>query len=726
MFNLRFLSAYRNPRRKTPTVLQMEAVECGAAALAMVMGYHKKIVPLEELRIACGVSRDGSKASNIIRAARNYGFIAKGYRSEPGKLRDYPFPMIVHWNFNHFVVLEGFHKGFAYLNDPGSGPKKVSLEEFDQSFTGIALVFEKGDDFKPSGQEKSMANALRSRLSSYKAAFIFVVLAGLTLVLPGLVIPVFAKIFVDDILVRNMQSWIMPLMIGMLLTLLMRGGLTWLLQRFLLRFETKLALTMSGRFFWHLLHLPMEFFAQRGVEIGDRVSLNDSVAQLISRDLATTVVNCFMIVFYLAVMFLYDTVLSLVAVGIVLLNLLAFRFAGRLRTDKNQSLIHQNGKLMATSMGGLQSIESLKSGGNESDFFAKWAGHQAKVMNSEQKLGFLTLLLAEVPLLLNSLNTAAILSVGSIRVMDGEMSIGMLIAFQSLMTSVSAPIQELVSLGTKVQEVKGEMNRIDDVLSFQAEYPDPEKEHQLVMKEQKAKLEGFVELRNVTFGYSRLEKPLIEDFSLVVKPGSRVALVGGSGSGKSTLAKLVSGLYQPWSGEILFDGKSRAEISSSLFYNSLSVVDQDISLFEGTLYENITMWDSTIPENEVMTAAKDAAIHDDISQRSGGYHHRLQEGGGNFSGGQLQRLEIARALVTSPSILILDEATSALDPKTEKQIDENIRKRGCTCFIIAHRLSTIRDCDEIIVLDRGKVVERGTHNDMKDAGGLYETLIRLQ
>lgn len=718
-------------RVKTPTVLQMEAVECGAAALAIVLGYFKSYVALEELRVECGVSRDGSKAVNILKAARRYGLTAKGYKKEPEQLRSMQGPMILHWNFNHFIVLEGFKKDRVFINDPGMGPRVISAEEFDQSYTGVVLTFEPSEDYVRQGRKRSIVGALHRRLKGSELAVLFVVLAGLGLVVPGLMIPTFTKIFVDQILLGQMNHWLMPLLMGMAMTAGLLGLLTWLQQHYLLRLETKLALNTSSRFFWHVLRLPIQFFTQRSSgEISSRVMINDRVAQLLSGELANACLGMLMIVFYVILMLQYSVLLTAVGVVIALVNVFFLRLVARQRIDQNQRLVQERGKMQGVSMGGLQVIETLKASGSESDFFANWAGQQSKLMNSEQELGVSTQVLAAVPVFLTALTTAVILSVGGMQVLDGVLSIGMLVAFQSLMSSFLQPVNRLVELGSTFQEVKGNMDRLDDVMNHpvDAQLADPasmnlgqlDKPEQTI---QQAKLAGFLELKNVSFGYNKLDGPLIENFNLQLKPGSRVALVGGSGSGKSTLSKLIAGIYQPWSGEILFDGKPREQISRDLLCNSLAVVDQDISMFEGTVRENLTLWDQTVPEADMVQAAKDASIHEDIASRSGGYEYELEESGANFSGGQRQRLEIARALVGNPSILVLDEATSALDPKTEKAVDESFRRRGCTCVIVAHRLSTIRDADEIIVLDRGKVVERGTHEQMREADGYYARLI---
>ncbi|RXZ82285.1 NHLP family bacteriocin export ABC transporter peptidase/permease/ATPase subunit [Paenibacillaceae bacterium] len=732
-------------RAKAPTVLQMEAVECGAASLAIVLAYYKSYIPLEELRIACGVSRDGSKASNVLKAARKYGMEAKGFRKNPEDLRTMQWPLIIHWNFNHFVVLEGIIKDRVYLNDPATGPRQVTYDEFDQSFTGVVITIKPTPDYTPQGKKPSIATSLASRIKGSETALVFAVIAGLFLVVPGLVVPVFSKIFIDHILLGKSQDWLMPLLGGMAVAALLRAGLTWLQRYYLLRLEMKLALSSSSRFFWHVLRLPIEFFSQRfSGDIASRVAINDRVAGLLSGQLAVAVLNCIMIVFFLFLMLQYSFTLTCIVAGASLLNLLFMRLITRRRNDQNQRLLQESGKLQGVSMNGLQVIETLKSNSSESDFFIKWSGHQAKLMNSTQQFSVSNQVLAAVPALLTSLGTVAILVIGGFQVMDGMLTIGTLVAFQSLAASFSNPVNEMVMLAGAVQEAGGNMKRLDDVLQYPierhfVEHPDKRAQQAAgdeqsredtepggAVQTEKAKLSGRIEIRDLTYGYSRLEAPLIDRFSLSIKPGMRVALVGGSGSGKSTIAKLIAGIYEPWSGEILFDGSRREQIPRNQIGNSLAVVDQDIVLLEGTIKDNITFWDSTIPEIDMIRAAKDAAIHDNIAERSGGYEHVIAENGGNFSGGQRQRLEIARALAGNPSIIVLDEATSALDSATEKWIDESLRRRGLTCVIVAHRLSTIRDADEIIVLSRGKIIERGTHAVLLEKDGHYTRLIQDQ
>jgi len=721
-----------NRRNKTPTILQMEAVECGAAALAMILAYWGRIVPLEKLRIECGVSRDGSKASNVLRAARKFGLKAKGFKYEEiEKLYDLDqFPAILFWNFNHFVVLDGFKKGKVYVNDPAAGPRELTLEDLDGSFSGVVLIFEPGPEFEKGGAKRSIAAALRRRLVGNELALIFVILCGLFLVVPGLVVPTFSRVFIDEYLVGQRESFVRPLLAGMAITAILRMGLTWLQEYYLLRLETKLALTTSSTFFNHILRLPVAYFAQRfSGEIGSRVGINNKVASTVGGKLSTTMLDCILVIFYAGLMFLYDFTLTIVCILLALANVIAVKLVSRKRVDASRRLLQEEGKLTGTAMNGLSMIETLKASGSEDEFFGRWSGYQAKALRAEQELGELTEYVNSVPPLVNSLITATILLLGSIKVMDGDLTVGMLVAYQSLMRSFTKPLNTFVTFGALLQELEADMNRLDDVLQYPQddEYTrDAPTERAVAPGGDIVKLSGELELKKADFGYSPLEKPLIKDFNLKITPGQRVALVGMSGSGKSTVARVVSGLYPEWAGEILFDGIDRKHLPTSLIKNSLAVVDQDIFLFSGTVRENVTMWDSTYPISTITTACRDAAIEDVIQTRIGTFNSEVEEGGGNFSGGQKQRLEIARALVGNPTILILDEATSALDPTTELFIDEATRRRGCTCIIIAHRLSTIRDADEIVVMEFGQIVQRGTHEQMKGEYGPYQRLIGAQ
>lgn len=705
-------------------MLQMEAVECGAAALGSVLGYFGRYVPLEELRLACGVSRDGSRATNILAVARQYGLVAKGFRKEPAELVNLPLPQIIFWNFNHFLVLEGFGKGRYYLNDPGSGPRTVSAAEFDRAFTGVVLTFQPGPEFKQGGTRPSLLPALRARLAGAGSAVLYLLLTSIALAIPGLLVPAFVRFFVDDYLVAGAQNVLPALLLAMTLTALLRAGLTALQQHRLLRLETRLALSGASRFLWHVLSLPIEFYAQRYAgAVGSRVAINDEVAALLSGELATAVLNLAVVIFYAAAMLLYDVPLTLVGLAIALLNVVVLQAIARQRADANNRLVIENGKLMATAMGGLQTVETLKASGAENDFFSRWAGYQAKAANAGQELGRYTSVLVTVPPLLSALTTVTVLALGGLRVLDGSLTIGSLAAVQLLMGSLMEPVNRLVALGGKLQDIQANMNSLDDVMLYRADPQVLPPNATAAGAAAGQRLSGALTLRSVTFGYNRLGRPLIQDFDLALKPGDRVALVGGSGSGKSTVARLVSGLYEPWAGEVLFDGIPRGQLPRRVITDSVAMVDQDIFIFEGSVRDNLSLWDATVPEADLVQAARDACIHDVVAARPGAYDSLVDEAGRNFSGGERQRLEIARALAGNPTLLVLDEATSALDPLTEQMIDSHLRRRGCTCLIIAHRLSTIRDCDEIVVLDHGRVVQRGTHDAMLRQDGPYAGLI---
>ena len=709
-------------RVRTPTIIQMEAVECGAAALGIILGFFGKWVKLEELRISCGVSRDGSKASNVLRAARSYGLESKGYQVEADKLRTFETPFVVFWNFHHFLVVEGFSRDKVHINDPGTGPRTISYQEFDNSYTGVALTFAPGSNFKSDGEQPSSWKSLLARLNGGGPALSLVMLASLFLVIPSLVVPAFNRIYIDRVLTDGFTEWIGPLILFMVGTAIAAMALTSLQQQYLLRLETRMTLGSSSNFIRHVLRLPVSFFSQRQpADVSSRIQSNDTVAQLLSRDLATSVISAVLVIFYAGFMFTYDPVLTILSAVFMALNIVILRVVARTRVDATRRLHQDQGRLVGTTYNGLQMIETLKATGTENDFFARWSGFQTKVSNGQQKLGLSNQILEVVPVLLVSLLTVLVLWIGSDQVISGTLTVGALVAFQGLLSSFTRPVQQLTQIGQKLQDVSADLNRLNDVENY-AIAP----KFNIVPNVSQGKLAGSIELGSISFGYSALAAPLIEDFSISISPGQRVALVGGSGSGKSTLAKLISGLNDPWSGEIMFDGRPIGDFGRNVLSASISVVDQEIFLFEGTVRENLTLWDDSISDELLHQALRDACIFDDIMSKPGGLNHLIREAGRNLSGGQRQRLEIARALATDPRILILDEATSALDSATEQIIDDNLRRRGCTCVIVAHRLSTIRDADEIVVLEFGKVVERGRHEDMKDAGGAYSRLIGVK
>lgn len=705
-----------------PVIMQMEALECGAASLAMVLAYYGKWLPLEQVRFDCGVSRDGSNARNILKAARSYGLAAKGYRYEPNDLRrDGKFPCIIHWNFNHFVVLDGFRGNKAILNDPAKGKYAVSLKTFDDSFTGICLLFEPTEDFTPGGKPPSVLAYAKKRLKGAGSAVAFAAITALITAITGVISPAFSRVFVDRLLTGKNPEWFIPFIIGLSLLGILQLVVGWINAVYSLKINGKLAMVGSTTFMWKVLRMPMEFFSQRMAgDIQGRQSSNASIAGSLVNTFAPLALNAVMMVFYLVVMIRYSLLLTVIGILSVLINLVFSNIISKKRINITRVQMRDSGKLAGATVAGIEMIETIKASGAENGFFEKWAGYQASANTQQVKFQKLNQLLGQLPALVSSVCNTAVLMVGVYLAMQGRFTVGMIMSFQGFLGSFISPATLLISAGQSLQEMRTEMERIEDVMRYPTDVPEDEPVSDNCEYD---KLSGNIEMKNVTFGYSRLAEPLIENFNLSLKTGSRVAFVGPSGCGKSTLSKLISGLYKPWSGEILFDGKKISEIDRSVFTGSLAVVDQDIILFEDTIANNIKMWDNSIEDFEMIMAARDAQLHEDIMQREGGYQYKMTEGGKDFSGGQRQRMEIARVLAQDPTIIILDEATSALDAKTEYNVVNSIKDRGITCIVVAHRLSTIRDCDEIIVMDNGRVAERGTHDELMKKGGMYAELV---
>jgi len=712
---------------KVPVILQMEALECGAASLAMVLAYYKKWVPLEEVRLACGVSRDGSNALNVARAAKGYGLNYKSlFISAKNIRKKATYPAIIFWNKCHFVVLNGFKNNYAYLNDPATGRVRIPMEEFNRSFSNVCIVFEKGEDFVPGGKPASTWDYLKQSMKGNSSAVTLVMITGALVTLSGVLIPVISRVFTDYVLSGKNPSWIQGLLLlflGVILFELIAGILHLLFTR---KATGKIAVTSNASFMHHLFRLPMAFFSQRlAGDIAQRAASNDRVASVMVGKLSPVLVNLMLLVFYLAVM--VNLSLPLTAVGIitVLLNLILARIISNKRTEMSMTQMRDQSMLSAATVSGIDMIETIKASGAENGFLERWSGYHAAVVKAKVRFAEVNRFLGTLPSLLQSLSNVTIMIIAYRMIMEGHFTIGMFLAFQGCMVAFVSPVNQLIAAGQTIQEMKADIDRIHDVMSYPEESiaKDDFTPEDL---DNASQLTGKIEVKHVTFGYSRLADPIIKDFNMEVTPGKRVALVGSSGCGKSSLAKLLTGLYKPWEGEILFDGKPISEIPKPIFNGSLAMVDQEVTMFQDTIANNIRMWDKTLEDFDVILAARDASIHQDIVTKKGGYEHILEENGRNLSGGQRQRLEIARALAGNPSIIIMDEATSALDARTEYEISEYLHDRGITCIIIAHRLSTIRECDEIIVLDKGVVAERGTHEELIQHDGLYKQLVSVQ
>ena len=749
-------------RARTPLVFQMEATECGAACLAAVLRHFGHWVSLEEMRAACDVGRDGCSAADIVRAARQYGLQATGWRQDLEDLPGLSLPAILFWEFRHFVVLERIGRRGYHLNDPSRGRCVVDRDGFDRGFTGVALELAPGESFRRTGRRPGVLRRLWPWVRGLWQSLLFAVLAGLLLAVPGVAAPVLLALFVDDVLAGGQRHWSGVLVAAMAAAAALAYLLTWLRVRALRRLSIAVAVRQADRFVGRLLGRSAGFFARRMA--GDLLSRMHSIERVVTVGVQQSVgvtVEVAMSLAFLSLMFVYDAPLAAVVVLIAVSGAIAARLASRWRTDDSHALRREQGLWTGVGLGGLRIIETIRATASEDGFFARWSGHQARELNARQRFEELGHVTEAVPVLFTALGGAAVLGIGGWYASSAAMPAGSLIAFYVLAWNFLQPVGRFVQFAELVRTLDAELARLEEVLDpldagndpldagndppdagndppdaerapagAVSAAPDtgvaakPSATPSVASVGGRLRLRGRVEMREVTFGFHRFRSPLIDRFNLTIEPGQRVAIVGPSGSGKSTLSLLAAGIYRPWSGRILFDGMSRGEIPRDVLNDSISVVTQDTALIAGSVRDNLTLWDPNVPDPLVIGAARDAAIHDDIIARSRGYDAEIEEGGRNFSGGQRQRLEIARALVTGPSLLILDEATAALDAVTEMRIDDALRRRGCSCLLVAHRLSTIRDCDRIIVLDGGRAVQDGVHDDLIAAeAGLYRELV---
>ena len=711
----------KNTRVKTPTIYQMEATECGAASLAMVFGYYGKFLPLEQMRIETGVSRDGCNAKNILRAARKFGLEAKGYRKSLEGLLECPGPCIIHWNFNHFVVWEGVQGKYAYINDPAMGRRKLTIEEVDDCYTGVTLMFEVTDKFEKTKRKRTLGGFIKKRLKGQMTPIAALFTIGLCMVVPGMIVPIFSQFFVDEILLGGHDDWMSVFLVVMGFTILFKQGLTYYRGMLLEKFQNKMALMSAHEFLSHMFRLPMSFFDQRySGDLAKRVDNNNNVSNFLAGELAETVLNIFVAAFYLIILLFYSPALTLIGIINVIFNVVVVKMSSNAISYMTMKFQQDQGKLVGNLFAGLNITSTLKASGAENEYVSRIQGNYAKTTLLEQKLGKHQEIINAIPSAANEITSVLVLLFGGLLVINGKLTAGMLVAYTSLLDSFTDPVNELVGFVQQIQTLKADMSRVEDIMNYEEDGKFKETETvPMVMK-----LQGNVELDNIAFGYSILEKPLVEGFNFNLETGKSIAFVGASGCGKSTVSKIVSGLYMPWDGEVRMDGIPMQQIPKEILSSSISTVSQEVTLFSGTIKDNLTMWNKSVMDVDIVKAAKDACIHDVITSKPGAYDYRLTEGGTNMSGGQRQRLEIARALVTNPTILIMDEATSALDSVVEKEIIDNIKRRGCTCVIVAHRLSAIRDCDEIIVMEKGKIVQRGTHEELAQIDGHYQRLIQ--
>jgi len=688
-----------------------------------VLAHFGRWVPLEELRHATAVNRDGTKASNIVRAAKLYGLAAKGFTRKPEEVAAMAMPVIVFWNFNHFITVEGFGNGRVRVNDPATGPRSMTASEFDEGFTGVVLTFERTPEFKTGGSPPSFVQNLTERLHHVRSGLLAIIAVGFLLLVPGLLLAGAQRAFTDFYLIGKLHSWLWWILGGLAGLALARAGMVLLQHHLMARLQLRLGVTSNGQLLWHILHLPTGYFAQRNAgEIANRTTIADRFTGLLSGSVGFAIVNLLTIAVYAVVMLTYSPRLALLVVAFAVINLALLMWTVRFLADLHRRSLQDDSRLQAMLVQGFASLDSYRASGTEDLFFRRWAGAHAKMISAEQEMNRWRRLLNNAPVLLNSVAGVAIVLLGGFSVMEGVISIGMLVAFQTLAASFNAPVASIVGIGAQLQETHGYADRIGDVLRQPLD-PMLRADRKISKRPQFA---GRLDVDNVSFSYSPVTPPLINGLSVSVEPGARIGIVGGSGSGKSTLGRLLVALTSPQSGEVRLDGVPMHEIENTALRTAVGYVDQNTTLISGTIRNNLTLWDPDVPDERVIAATKDAAIHDIIASRPSAYDTRLTENGGNFSGGERQRLAIARALVSNPSLIVLDEAMSALDAVAEQTIVDDIRRRGCTCVLIAHRISAVRDCDEILVLDQGQIVERGRHEALLAAGGLYHKLVHAQ
>lgn len=706
-------------RHNVPMMMQMEATECGAASLAMILAYYGLWKPLADVRYDCGVSRDGSSLANVNKAAKALGMATQAYRiAKPTDLQKVQLPCICHWEFNHFIVVTGISKKYVYINDPARSKLRLTHEEFDRGMTGVILTMWPSENFKKAGKPASVLRFAKERLKGAREAIIFTFITGLLLTIVGVIMPLLIQFFADDILSQRRPEMFKPFMCVFGLLLVAEVGIELLMGIYDRKFEMKLSAIGNAQFLWHVLHLPIEFFTQRSAgDIFTRMNAASGMASSLVDKLAPLITNLVLLLLYLYFMLHYSMTLTGIVIAITIINMILVNVMSKRQTEMSRQMLRNESRLTGITMSSLGNIETIKAAGAENAFFNRWKGYFATNYNSVIRTNISMTYFGILPQLFVLIGNTLVLAIGSYYIITGNFTVGMLMAFQSFMGSFNKPVSDIADTMSSLITMRSNMERMEDV--YRSEPDIAITAPASLTSEASGKLSGRLELRNLTFGHSRLAAPLFSNFNLTLQPGKSVAIVGSSGCGKSTLAKIIAGLYQPWSGEVLYDGKPLTQIPRPEFVNSVAMIDQDITLFEGTMAENIKMWDTSMEDFAMIVAASQANIHNDIAARPETYDMHITEGGTNLSGGQRQRVEIATALVREPSLLIMDEATSSLDAVTEAHIMKTIREMNLSLVIVAHRLSTIRDCDQIIVMDHGQIVEQGTHEELIKNNGRY-------
>lgn len=706
---------------RVPSMYQMEIAECGAASLGMILGHLKRFESLEELRLRCGVNRDGSKASNILKAGRSFGLEASGFRINAHEALQGPFPCIVFWRGYHFLVVEGVSENSVWLNDPALGPRRVTRQHFEAAYSGVTLRFSPGPSFQRSGIRPSPPQRIRRWLGKLEGLVIWITLLQLLIAVPVILLPGLSKLFIDDYLIGANDQALHSILIWTGLFFLAIGGLFFAQRYFARLLETKLSLFRSAALFRRILNLPLHFHQQtQKADINHRLGVHDRAAALLSDDIVIGSAHFLTLPIFIGAMLLQSwqlTLINLMTLCTVVVVALILRQKMALQSSRLQ---RERARHRIIAMAGLQMFETLKANAGEDNFYQRILGQQANLSNAHQPLLLASQNLAIIPNLFLSISAVLTLGIGGWLIIHGQITIGTLIAVQLLVVGMERPVSATANLLARFPELTADLARLDGINAYPQ---DPLLTRAAASDTASAdQLSGRVELRHIKFGYSRVSPPLFNDLNLTVEPGRMVALVGRSGSGKSTIAKLLTGVHEPWEGSVLIDKRPLSDWPRSLIAQSLGLIDQQPFLFEGSIADNLSLWDSSLSTAEITEAARQAGIHDVISRRPGGYNHPMASGGDNFSGGERQQLQIARALLSAPSLLILDEATSALDANTEAEILAAIRASGCACLIISHSPSTISVCDEVLYLDQGEIVARGDHHQLLDSSPGYRQL----
>ena len=711
-------------KAKVPIILQLEEMEGGAACLTMILAYYKKWIRLDRVREACGISRDGIQPETLAAVAKEYGLACRQEEiSLPELSKRKDVPAILLWETDQYVVLRGIGKKGIYINHPTKGELCISVAQFEKCYEGICLFMSPGENFVCEGKKVGIHDYIIGFIRDNTRTVVLLMLTGVIATIGGVVAPAFYRVFTDDIMTKGWDSWYPEILFVFILVILYELIAGMINQLILIRSRGKVSAVSNARYMRHIFRLPMGFFQRRKAgDLSGRQEANDLISETFINQLAPQLMNLALVILYILIMIDYSVTLTIVGVVAIVVNLLLMRKIGSIRRRINGVQYRCKANLNSITVSGVDMIETIKATGSENAFLERWGGYHASMINAQVRSVKATRFLANVPALITALSQDIVMFVGFLLIIRGYFTAGMLLTFFQFMKSVNNPVSQLVEAGENLEAMGAAIDRVNDVIEYPEEKTTEAKDSEIDFSTVE-KLSGSVELKNISFGYARFGDPLIEDFSLTLTPGKRIALVGGSGSGKSTIAKMIVGLQKPWSGEILYDGQRLDEIPKALFKSSVAMVDQDVVLFHDTIENNVKMWDTTIDNNAMLRSARDAGILEEIRTRRGGFQMMVEPGGRNLSGGERQRIEIARVLATDPSILILDEATSALDAKTEYEISELINQRKITCIIVAHRLSTIRDCDEIIVMDRGRVVQRGTHDELMANEGLYKKLI---